>query len=132
MPFCRRSGRPAGLSFSFSAALLASSTLIFALSGCGVGTLAPSTPISSAGPQISGRVHGGQQPVVGAHVYLFGVRGDQNGVARSLLGTTEDGALIPIEIFSNPAGSGTDAYGTYVLTAADGSFTFNGKLGEPT
>lgn len=73
-------------------------------------------------------MHGGQQPVAGAHVYLFGVRGDQNGVARSLLGTNGLGQAIPGVTFDNPAGYGTDALGTYVLTAADGSFTFNGSF----
>jgi streptogramin lyase len=92
----------------------------FLLSGCTLQT----TSSPSSEPQsfaISGHVHGGQQPVSGAHVYLFGVRGDQNSVSRSLLGN----GIAPV--FLNPAGYGTDSSGNdYVITDANGDFTFNG------
>src|ERR1035437_1531118 len=43
--------------------------LPLALTGCTLSTTAAPTP--EAGPAISGTVHGGQNPIVGAHVYLF-------------------------------------------------------------
>src|ERR1017187_3960543 len=39
------------------------------LTGCTLNTTAAPTP--EAGPAIQGVVHGGQNPIVGAHVYLF-------------------------------------------------------------
>src|ERR1700756_3837028 len=41
----------------------------FSIVGCGVGSIA--TGGSVAGAQLHGRVHGGQQPVVGATVQLY-------------------------------------------------------------
>jgi len=73
---------------------------------------------SPAGPSkaIHGRVHGGQNPVSGAHVYLYGV-GDTGygGNAVSLL----------------TAGAGQDSYGYYVLSGADGSFNISGDYTCP-
>lgn len=47
------------------------SLLCLALTGCTLSTTA--TPTAEAGPAISGIVHGGQSPIVGAHVFLFAV-----------------------------------------------------------
>jgi len=43
--------------------------VVLLLSGCGFTTTESSSP--SPGLDIAGNVHGGQQPVVGAHVFLF-------------------------------------------------------------
>ena len=43
--------------------------LSVALTGCTLSTTAPATP--DAGLAITGSVHGGQSPIVGAHVYLL-------------------------------------------------------------
>jgi streptogramin lyase len=85
------------------------------------------TPSSTApGATISGRVHGGQNPISGAHVYLFavnntgyagpGIAASSNNQAKSLL----------------TSGDGTDSLGTYVLTGSDGSFTITGDYTCPT
>jgi hypothetical protein len=52
--------------YKFFLSMLSGSVL---LSGCALKTTAPSNP--AQGVQLSGRIHGGQQPVVGSHVYLF-------------------------------------------------------------
>lgn len=97
------------------------------LAGCGIGKTLPSAPGTSAGVAYVGRVFGGQQPIRGAHVYLFGVRGDQNGVSSSLLGTLN--GIPALTTYDNPAGHGTDASGNnYVITDANGYFSFNGTL----
>jgi hypothetical protein len=112
---------------SLSPASVLGSSFLFLLIGCGFGASAPLSPQLSAGPSITGHVHGGQQPVVGSHVYLFGVRGDQNGVSSSLLGT--EGGVNPLGgvAYTNSAGFGTDGSGNnYVITDSNGDFSFNG------
>ena len=42
-----------------------------ALTGCALETTAPSVPEQVTGATIQGIAHGGQQGIVGAHVYLF-------------------------------------------------------------
>ena len=81
------------------------------LSGCSmVQTALPSANLGSA---IKGNVHGGQQPVAGAHVYLMaaGVSG-YGGASTSLLVPSSTGL--------------SDSVGAYVQTAADGSFSITG------
>jgi len=80
------------------------------LSGCALKTSAP--PDSASGIPLSGRVHGGQQPVFGAHVYLFAA------------GTTGYGAASTSLLTSGTVGS--DSLGQYVTTDANGSFTITG------
>ena len=55
----------AALSFSLASSLAFS----LVLTGCSLTSTAPSMP--ETGPAIHGNVHGGQQPIQGAHVYLF-------------------------------------------------------------
>jgi hypothetical protein len=87
----------------------------FVLSGCSAAPVLTSNPAAPAGSEpgasIRGVVHGGQNPVYQAHVYLYAV-GDTGygGAAVSLL----------------TSGDGSDSLGTYVLTGADGSFNISG------
>ena len=80
------------------------------LTGCGLQTTSP--PDSATGTALSGRVHGGQQPVVGAHVYLFAA------------GTSGYGATSTSLLTSGTAGS--DSLGQYVTTDSSGAFTITG------
>ena len=80
------------------------------LSGCALQNTA--TPAAESGVQIGGKVHGGQQAVVGAHVHLLAA------------GTTGYGAASTSLLTLNTAGS--DTYGGYVLTDNLGSFTITG------
>jgi len=84
------------------------------LTGCSVGPTGPiNSPSSPAGLPLQGRVHGGQQPIVGAHIYLF---------AANTTGYSQ-----PSVSLLNAASTGySDSVGAYVLTANDGSFTITG------
>ncbi len=66
-----------------------------------------------AGPAIRGNVHGGQQPVVGAHIYLFATNSTGYGIAS-------------ISLLNASATGNSDSIGAYVTTGSDGSFTITG------
>ena len=84
-------------------------TAAVALTGCaGFSTVAPTTVSTAATHVMTGSVHGGQQPVVGAHVHLYEVGAAGYGSASTNIITTADGS---------------DADGNYVLTDASGNFS---------
>ena len=90
----------------------ASAVLLMSLVGCsGFNTTATPSPV--AGVSFGGSVHGGQQPVSGAKVYLF-------GAATSGYGSTGSSLLRP------GTGIATDQYGNqYATTDANGNFGFS-------
>lgn len=65
-------------------ALLLTISCLF-VTGCGMGTSAAPDPVQLT---VNGQVHGGQQPVVGAHIELYVVGSAGNGSASSSLLTT--------------------------------------------
>jgi streptogramin lyase len=78
------------------------------LTGCALQQTAPSSP--EAGVNLTGSVHGGQQPIVGAHVYLFAANTTGYGQPSvSLLNATTTG--------------NSDSLGAYVATNSHGGFT---------
>ena len=99
-------------STQFAAALLTTCAIL--LAGCGSTPydLAPGRPLDHP---LSGRLHGGQQPVSGSHVYLFAANTTAYG-ARSLSLLT-------------PAAQGVanDTTGAYVLSDAQGNFTLTNR-----
>ena len=91
-------------------ALTATLSLPLLLTGCALTNTA--TPTTSAGALLKGNVHGGQQPVTGAHVYLFAANTTGYGQPSvSLLNANTDG---------------TDSLGSYVLTDTNGGFSITG------
>jgi streptogramin lyase len=83
-------------------------------SGTTAGATTPPTPATTPGSPIVGTVHGGQQPVVGAHIYLFAANTAGYGAPSiSMLNSTQPGVLF-------------DASGNYVLTDANGFFSISG------
>ena len=80
------------------------------LTGCSLQTT--TTPPSEAGTSLSGSVHGGEQPIVSAHVYLLAASTSGYGAASNSL------------ISSGAAG--TDSIGSYVLSGSRGQFTITG------
>jgi hypothetical protein len=85
---------------SFLAATVAASTLL----GCSTGFTDPAAPASLPGVALSGGVHGGQQPVSGAKIYLYAAgTGGPGAASRSMLNGTG-----------------------YVTTASDGTFSITG------
>jgi uncharacterized repeat protein (TIGR03803 family) len=69
--------------------LVMTAAVLFGPVGCGTGSSfssVPERPLPTAGVGITGRIHGGQQPVSGAQVYLYAVgQGGFGGGAVSLL-----------------------------------------------
>jgi streptogramin lyase len=106
------------LAFSLLAAAL--------LSGCGVvpsqqssnttsiTQAPPTTPATTPGSAIVGNVHGGQEPVTGAHIYLFAANTNGYGFPSVSL------------LNSNQPGVSGDATGNYVLTDSNGGFSISG------
>ena len=105
---------PAGL------VLLTGSALTI-LTGC-AGMQSTATPSVNPGPAAMGRVHGGSEPVAGAHVYLFAVN------TTETYGSASTSLLMP--------GSGTVVADSnnngYVTSAADGSFGITADYACPT
>ena len=96
------------LGHAFTCTLLC---LPLVLAGCALQQTAPLAPES--GIKFTGSVHGGQQPIVGAHIYLFAAN------------TTSYGQ--PSVSLLNPATTGlSDSIGAYVTTDSTGSFTITG------
>lgn len=83
------------------------------MAGCGVTASQLADHPLTAGQTLQGRVHGGQQPVTGAHIYLFAASTNGYGApSLSLLDPTQSGAA-------------TDSFGTYITTDASGNFTLS-------
>ncbi len=101
------------------AAMLTGAALTLSLTGCaGVGTTTASAPVLQT-LHLTGSMHGGQQPVSGANVYLYTVGGTANGSASVSLLTG--------------AGTLTDTSGNgYVNTNAQGQFSITGDYTCPS
>jgi streptogramin lyase len=109
-------------SFSYLAFSLLAAAL---LSGCGpfqekpltsvtTTTTSPTAPATTPGSPLVGNVHGGDQPIVGAHIYLFAANPAGYGA--------------PSISMLNPAQPGVafDSTGYYVLTDVNGFFHISG------
>jgi len=114
---------------------LASSVLI--LAGCaGVPVLTTtSTPTSPVqGAALHGRVHGGQQPIAGASVYLYaaGTGGyGGNGIAAS--SSNASTSLLNSNVLSqSPAGGKDGNNNYYVTTDSNGDFSITGDYSCPS
>lgn len=93
------------------------SSMAVALTGCSLATTA--TPSPESGMAIRGVVHGGQQPIVGAHIYMMqaGTSGSAgNGIAASSNNTS-------ISLLSAATTGLSDAIGAYVQTDSNGNFS---------
>lgn len=99
--------------FALSCSFLASVLLIGCSANFGD---SPNNP-TQVTAQVKGVIHGGQQPIVGAHVFLFAANSGGYGQPSVNLLTAGDG--------SDPG------YGNYFLTDAAGSFNLNGDFTCP-
>ena len=88
---------------------IASLSCALLLSGCSGSMLI--SPSSIDGVPLKGIVHGGRQPISGAHVYLYAVTTANYGQASS-------------SILKNTTDTVSDGTNYYVLTGATGGFTF--------
>lgn len=87
------------------------------LTGCSISSTAPSTP--EAGVAITGRVHGGQQPIVGSHVYLLAANTTGYGNASVSLLTSGTGRTL------DTSGGPTNGF-YYATSDASGNFSITG------
>jgi len=94
--------------------LLLSISALAVLTGCGSTPSQQAAPASVPGQTIEGKIHGGNQPIVGAHIYLF--------AANNI------GYRAPSISLINPhfPGVATDSNGTYLLTNTSGGFNLGG------
>ena len=90
---------------------LAASFIAVLTTGCALTSNAPTT--AAQGLPLQGSVHGGQQPIVGAHVYLLAANTAGYGAAST-------------SVINSGIGVATDSLGSYVLTDALGNFTITG------
>ena len=84
--------------------------LSLVLAGCGGTYSAPSVSAPAAGVKLSGSVHGGQQPIIGAHVYLYAANTTGYGQPS-------------ISLLDPTATRLSDSIGAYVTTDDQGAFT---------
>ncbi len=96
------------------------SSLCLLPAGCSLQST--SVPSPDKGLTIQGSVHGGQQPIVGAHVYLFAA--NTTGYAGPGIAASTGNASASL---LNSAFTGSsDSIGAYVLTDLNGNFTITG------
>jgi hypothetical protein len=106
----------------FSAPLLLSS--VFLLAGCDIANVrSSSTPLASTFGSIQGRVHGGQQPVAGSHVYLYAIGTAGNGGKD--IATSASNASISL-LGSTGGNVRSDGTNYFVNTDAGGNFSITG------
>ncbi len=101
-------------------AILLATLTILLLTGCGAGRLIP--PSSQPGAALHGGVHGGQQPVAGANVYLFAA----NTTGYAGAGIAPSAANASLSLLNSQDTGNSDDIGAYVITAADGTFDISG------
>jgi hypothetical protein len=110
-------------------ALTLTTALSALLTGCSLQTTAPSLPDlpnNLPGTAISGVVHGGQQPISGAKVYLLAV--NPSGYGGNGIAASSSNASISLlnSSVTSQTGAGQDSIGYYVLTNATGGFSLSG------
>src|ERR1035437_1444619 len=88
------------------------------LTGCSLSPTAE--PSADAGLAIQGAVHGGQQPISQAHVYLFAA----NTTGNAGPGIAASSSNASLSLLSGTGN--TDSLGSYVLTDPSGNFSITG------
>jgi hypothetical protein len=107
------------------AVLIFSGVLVFA--GCArISNSNSSSTNSQPGVAISGRVHGGQNPISGAHVYLMAV----NTTGYGGPGIVASSANMSASLLTS--GAGQDSLGYYVTTDSNGNFNITGDYACPS
>jgi hypothetical protein len=98
-----------------------------AFSGTG-GTSGSQQQTGVAGAKLTGAVHGGQNPISGAHVYLLAAASGAGGAGQAAYGGSGIAASASnASVSLLTKGSGQDGSGNwYVTTGGDGSFAISG------
>ena len=93
------------------------------LTGCSLGPTGAET--ADPGVALQGVVHGGQQPITGAHVYLFAV----NTTGNAGPGIAASASNASVSLLNVAKTGNSDSVGAYVLTDSNGAFTITGDYG---
>lgn len=107
-PYAQRSTISAA---TFVLSLCVCSTL---LSGCGSQLSFPDTTSTGASLTISGKMHGGQQPVTGSHIHVMQASAGGYGSPATTLMTANGVTIL------------SDSIGPYVATDSNGAFSITG------
>jgi hypothetical protein len=97
-------------------------SLLFCVGVTGCSLTPTATPSKEAGVNIRGNVHGGQQPIVGSHVYLLAA--NITGYGGPAIPASITNASVSLLNAANTLQS--DSIGAYVLSGSDGSFSITG------
>src|SRR5579864_4090637 len=100
--------------------LFLASLLPLVLTGCAIGPAG--APTADTGLAIQGMVRGGQQAIVGAHVYLMAA--NTTGNAGPGIAASSSNASASLLVAATTGHS--DSVGAYVLTDANGNFSITG------
>ena len=128
----RTSRNPRPLSRRFPNGLCACAAalvpLALVLSGCSgmPATTATAGTSPVQGAAITGKVHGGRQPITGASVYLYAVNTAGYGSANSSL------SLLNSNVLNNTTPGGYDGTNYYATTDSNGNFTITGDYTCPS
>lgn len=111
-------------------AAIAASFGILLLSGCvGMPPVTTSSTGSVSGTTLHGSVHGGQNPIVGAHVYLYAV----NTIGYGGVGIAPNSSNASVSLLHNASGTAQDGSGHYYVTTDQyGNFTITGDYSCPS
>jgi len=106
------------------------SSVALLLSGCaGMPAITASNTGSVSGTALHGSVHGGQNPIVGAHVYLYAV----NTTGYGGPGIAPNNTNASVSLLRNATGTTQDLNGHYYVTADQyGNFTITGDYSCPS
>jgi hypothetical protein len=111
-------------------AAIAASLGTLLLSGCaGMPAVSTSSTGPVSGTTLRGSVHGGQNPIVGAHVYLYAVNTSGYGGP----GIAPNSTNASVSLLRNSTGTAQDANGHYYVTTDPyGNFTITGDYSCPS
>ncbi len=109
--------------------ILLSSCALF-LAGCaGMPAITTSNTDSIPGTALHGSVHGGQNPIVGAHVYLYAI----NTAGYGGPGIAPSSTNASLSLLRNFTGTAEDTNGNYYVTTDPyGNFTITGDYSCPS
>ena len=95
------------------------------LTGCSLSSTPG--PTAEAGAAIQGVVHGGNQPITGAHVYVFAANAGVFTPNANGYGNASLSLLTPSVLVNSPLNSGQDTNGNYYVTSdVNGNFSISG------
>ena len=110
------------LSFAVSSAGLVSALI---LSGCSANFGGISNTPAATAMHIKGVVHGGQQPLNGAHIYMYAASTAAYGGSGIAASASNASSSLLTSATGNPADSNGNFY---VITDAGGNFDINGAF----